>query len=255
MTDKSEIILDSSTPATTETTTTTTTESTATTFGGYATVEELVAAHDALKAQSVTATQTAESTETTQASKEIPSGEAATTTDEATAQKTVTDAGLDWSGLNDEYANAGKLSDETYAALEAKGIPRDAVDTYIRGRQAEADAYDTAVFGAAGGQAEYSSLVNWAANALTQAEKEAFNEAVVSGNAAKASLAVEALAARRARTTGTPPVSLLKGNAANTGVQPYKSREEMTADFRSARYKSDPAFRELVTQRMRVTHQ
>lgn len=255
MTDKSEIILDSSTPPATETTTNTT-EATATPYGGYATVEELVAAHDALKAQSATnaeAAQTAESPESKPASKEIPSATA--TTDEVTAQQTVTDAGLDWNGLNDEYANAGKLSDETYATLEAKGIPRDAVDTYIRGRQAEADAYDTAVFGAAGGQAEYSSLINWAANALTQAEKEAFNEAVVSGNAAKASLAVEALAARRARTTGTPPVNLLKGSAANIGVQPYKSREEMNADFRSAKYKSDPAFRELVTQRMRVTHQ
>jgi hypothetical protein len=50
-------------------------------------------------------------------------------------------------------------------------------------------------------------------------------------------------------------VNLLKGNAANTGVQPYKSREEMTADFRSAKYKSDPAFRAQVAERMRVTHQ
>jgi hypothetical protein len=254
MSDKSEIILDTSTAPASESSAT---ENTETTFGGFKSVEELVAAHEALKAQSSGSQAGAEgsseaTTEGKAPDKEIPAG--TENTDDA-AKHTVTNAGLDWDGLNTEYAKDGKLSDETYASLEAKGIPRDAVDTYIRGRQADADAYDSAVYGAAGGSAEYSSLVDWAKNALTQADKQAFNEAVTSGNAAKASLAVEALAARRSKGgRGTPPNNLLNGTGKSNGVQPYNSREEMSADFRSAKYKNDPAFRAQVVERMRVTH-
>ena len=218
----------------------------------------MVAAHEALKAQTSGSQAGADGTGETRTSegtpppKEIPQGDPGN--DDA-AKQTVTNAGLDWDGLNAEYAKDGKLSEGTYASLESKGIPREAVDTYIRGKQADADAFDNAVFNAAGGQAEYSSLIDWAKNTLTQAEKEAFNEAVTSGNAAKAQLAVEALAARRSKSgRGTPPTNLLNGTGKSNGVQPYASRDEMNADFRSAKYKNDPAFRAQVVERMRVTH-
>lgn len=224
-------------------------------FGGYTSVEELIAAHTALVEKTGAAASTeatpdtteseASPAEATQEGLEIP-------TDEA-AKETVAGAGLDWDGLNAEYAEHGKLTDETYEKLAKGGIPREAVDTYIRGKQAEVDAYETAVFGTAGSVEDYSSLVAWAKEGYTDTEKKAFNDAVTSGDVARAQLAVEALKARYSAKRGAPPTNLLKGGGDSAGVQPYKSRVEMTNDMRDKRYKTDPAFREQVTNRLRLS--
>nr|WP_255483645.1 hypothetical protein [Rhodanobacter sp. A1T4] len=177
---------------------------------------------------------------------EIPAGD-------GDAQKVVEGAGLDWDALNAEYAKDGKLSEETYAKLAKSSIPRNAVDTYIQGKQAQADAYDTAVYGTAGGQEAYGSLVSWAKSALSDSEKVAFNDAVTSGDAARAKMAVEALTARHAKTHGTPPQNLLNGKKAATGVEPFKSQAEVTAAMNSRAYKTDPAFRATVVERLALS--
>jgi len=224
-----------------------------TTYGGFKTVEELVAAHAELTAkQTVTpsaeeaaAAAAAANTETKPAL-EIPAG------DEG-AQKVVEGAGLDWAGLNTEYAEKGKLSDDTYASLEKAGIPKAEVDTYIRGKQAEVDAYDAAVYGTAGGTEQYMSLLGWAKENLAEAEKVEFNAAVTSGNPARAKMAVEALSARHAAKRGSPPGSLLNGKKAPTGAAPFKSQVEVTAAMRTPQYKNDPAFRAEVMERLRLS--
>lgn len=218
------------------------------TYGGFKTPEELVAAYEALKTPAkIEGTEVVDPpAEVEKPALEIPAG------DEG-AQKVVEGAGLDWAALNTEYAESGKLSEETYASLEKAGLPRVEVDTYIRGKQADADAYDAAVYGTAGGTEAYGSLIEWAKTNLTDAEKIAFNESVTSGNPAKAKLAVEALAGRHAAKRGAPPSSLLNGKKAATGVQPFKSQVEVTAAMRSPAYKSDPAFRAEVVERLRLS--
>ena len=227
------------------------------TYGGFKTVEELVAAHAELTAKQTTPTKTAEEIAADEAAAlaanegdkpalEIPAGD-------GDAQKVVEGAGLDWDALNAEYAKDGKLSEETYAKLAKSSIPRNAVDTYIQGKQAQADAYDTAVYGTAGGQEAYGSLVSWAKSALSDSEKVAFNDAVTSGDAARAKMAVEALTARHAKTHGTPPQNLLNGNKAATGVEPFKSQAEVTSAMNSRAYKTDPAFRATVVERLALS--
>jgi hypothetical protein len=228
-----------------------TTEQTSTEFGGYASLAELVAAHDALKnPQSAEQTSEAAAATDEKPAKEIPEDDQGAS-DDAAAQEAVSNAGLDWNALNSEYAQSGKLSDETYAKLDKAGIPKAEVDTYIAGKQAQSDAYDNAVFEAAGGSKEYSSLVEWAKAALSHDEKVAFNKAVTSGHTAEAALAVEALTARRAKTRGTPPSKLLDGRSDAAGVQPFKSQAEVVRAMRDPRYKSDPAYQAEVRERLR----
>jgi hypothetical protein len=247
MTEKTEITLDTTPPVEGS-------EAPASevTYGGYKTVEELVAAHAELTAKQVPA-KTAEelaaeaaALEGTKTPLEIPEGDAG-------AQKVVEGAGLDWAALNTEYAADGKLSEETYASLEKAGLPRSEVDTYIQGKQAQADAYDAAVYGTAGGAESYASLVTWAKSALSEADKVAFNDAVTSGDAAKAKLAVEALSARHAKTHGTPPTNLLNGKKAANGVDAFKSQAEVTTAMNSRQYKTDPAFRATVLERLALS--
>jgi len=224
-------------------------QQTETTYGGYKTVEELVAAHEALKTTQQAPSGEGTGNEAQPPAKTIPEGEGG----DAEAQKAVANAGLDWSALNNEYAEHGKLSDETYASLEKSGIPRAEVDTYIAGKQAQADAYDTAVFNAAGGADSYKALIEWAANNLSKDEKVAFNEAVQSGKPAVAALAVEGLSSRFAAKRGTPPGQLLSGGGNGAGTQPFKSHNEITAAMRDPRYKTDPAYRQSVTDRLAQT--
>ena len=251
MSEKSEITMTVETPPAEVAATTEAAAATEATYGGYKTVEELVAAHAELTAKQ-TATPTAEEAAAaaaaaeTKPALEIPAG------DEG-AQKVVEGAGLDWAGLNTEYAEHGKLSEETYASLDKAGIPKAEVDTYIRGKQAEVDAYDAAVYGTAGGNEAYLGLIEWAKGNLAEAEKIEFNSAVTSGNPARAKMAVEALAARHAAKRGAPPGSLLNGKKSPTGAAPFKSQVEVTAAMRSPQYKNDPAYRAEVMERLRLS--
>jgi hypothetical protein len=250
MSEKSEIQMTVDAPASTEQ------ADTPKPFGGYNSVEDLIAAHAALVEKSGASATSEAGTEGSQptteakpaAESEQPGLEIQT---DAAAQETVTKAGLDWDGLNSEYAEHGKLTDETYNKLADGGIPREAVDTYIRGKQAEVDAYETAVFGTAGSAENYSSLLTFAKDAYTDTEKKAFNEAVTSGDVARAQLAVEALKARFESKRGAPPKQMLAGQGGGAGAQGYKSRAEMTTDMRNPKYKSDPAFRDSVLERLR----
>lgn len=248
MSEKSEIVLEvESTPTPAETSTPASTDADFKTRTGFESPEELLAAYNALKTPAEGGEKPPVDSEAVKPeSKEIPTG------DEG-AQQAVEKAGLDWTALNTEYASNGKLSEETYASLEKAGIPKAEVDTYIRGKQADADAYDAAVYGTAGGTEAYGALIEWAKTNLTEAEKVAFNESVTSGNPAKAKLAVEALAGRHAAKRGAPPGSLLSGKKTPTGVQPFKSQAEVTTAMRSPAYKTDPAFRAEVVERLRLS--
>lgn len=211
--------------------------------GEFETAEELAEAYKALKA----AQNEKHKEDKKPDSKEIPTGD-------ESAKETVNKAGLDWDALNSEYAEHGSLSDDTYANLEKAGIPRDAVDTYIRGKTADAAAYDKAVYDLTGGQEGYSGLIEWARDALTDDEKSAFNAAVTSGNTAQATLAVEGLMARRAAKKGTPPSGLLNGSGHASGTKPFASQYEVTQAMRDPRYRNDDAYRKQVVERLRATN-
>lgn len=186
-------------------------------------------------------------------SKEIPTGEGAAPTAED-AYAIVEKAGLKWDDLYTQYAESGNLSDEQYETLKKSGWPRQVVDTFIRGRQAEVDQYDNAVFEAAGGKDDYAKMIDWAKGSLTPAEAKAFNDSITSGNIEQARLAVKGLNARFAAEATTPPGQLLNGKGGGTGgARPFQSNAEMTAAMNDRRYRNDPAYRKQVLDRLAVS--
>jgi hypothetical protein len=168
-------------------------------------------------------------------------------TDAAAAQAAAS-AGLDFGALEQEYLDKGTISPENYAALQAKGIGKEVVDSYIAGRQALAAQFATEVKSAAGGDEQFSKMVSWAATALTPAEINAFNNAVSSRDVATAKLAVAGLNARYAAQYGSQP-PLVGGKSAG-GAEGYQSQAQMVADMRDPRYKVDPAFRKAVENKI-----
>ncbi|WP_369933917.1 capsid assembly protein [Xanthomonas tesorieronis] len=225
---------------------------TANQFGGYSSVEELVAAHAALKATQVEPTGnsglTAKKEEEASAGAEDKGDESATT-DEAAADA-LKAAGLDQTVFTKEFAETGTISAESFASLEKAGFQKDLVEVYLDGLKARQATYEASIFAPAGGKDGYTKLLQWAGKNLEDADIDAFNSAVTSGDAARAKLAVAGLAAQAKQ--GTPTLLTGKAGAAD-GVKPYASRAEVQEAIRNPKYRTDPAYRDAHMARLRVS--
>lgn len=164
------------------------------------------------------------------------------------AKQTVSDAGLDWDALENEYATAGGLSEASLKALSEKGIPQNVVDSYIAGRKAEAAAYESKAFEVAGGKDQFTAMQEWAKTGMSAEQLSAYNDQVNSGNVHTMSLAVSALKSLYAAHKG--PTVLQGGTSVAATGDSFKSSKEVSKAVRDPRYKSDPAFRKEVEQKI-----
>lgn len=196
---------------------------------GVNTPEELAAAYEALKAGKQ------------ETPKITPEAAAAATAAEAAAA--ASSAGIDFPALEAEFASNGALKPETYAALEAKGFNKATVDGYIAGQTALADRIQTEIYGTVGGLEGYSAMTSWASQNLSQAEIEAFDNAVTNGSVETIKLAVHGLNARYRDAEGSAPTNLLGGHGGSAQTDVYRSTAELTAAMSDPRYAKDPAYR------------
>jgi hypothetical protein len=214
-------------------------------FGGeFKTVEELEAAYAASKTPAVAQEEDAEAAAAAAA-------EAAADEDKDKAvADALTSAGLDQTVFTEEFASTGTLSEDSFKSLADKGYPRELVDVYLDGLKARQANYQNAVYGPAGGESGYKEILAWAGKNLEADEIAAFNDAVTSGDAARAKLAVAGLTAQ---AKGTRAPSLLQGRATAGGIEPFKSRVEVQNAMRDPRYARDPAYRNEISERLRVS--
>lgn len=160
--------------------------------------------------------------------------------------------GLDYGEFSKEWEESGALSDASYQKLEGVGIPRALVDSYIAGQiaireQGKAFAEETVneLKGIAGSPEEYDSVVQWASANMSDAELDAYNTAVTSGNKALASMAVRGLVESYHREFGSNP-TLLGGQSGVDGGDVFHSMDEMTTAMSDPRYKTDSHYRKGV---------
>lgn len=165
------------------------------------------------------------------------------------AEKATQAAGLDMGALNAEYAEKGELAQESYDALEKAGISREYVDQFIAGQQAVAAKQSGEVKAIAGGDEGYEAMTGWAKENLTDAEIEAYNSAVNSGNMETTKLAVTGLKARYDANEGSDP-KLLSGKATGTGEKGFESWAQVTEAMKDARYEKDPAYQAEVQNKI-----
>jgi hypothetical protein len=168
---------------------------------------------------------------------------------EIEAKETVENAGLNFEELSESYAKNGELSETEYSKLESRGIPKDLVDQYIAGQQAIANNVQNEIYNNVGGQEAYTNMVQWATDNMSKGEISAYNQAVNSDNRASIDLAVQGLKARYDSANGREP-SLLGGRATQNVGESYESWAQVTADMNSPQYRSDPAFRQKVQEKI-----
>lgn len=144
----------------------------------------------------------------------------------------------------------GKLSDGTYEAAEAAGMPREVLDAYIAGQQAMADQLVSKVHTMAGGEEQYSTMLQWATKNWTAEEVAEYDRVIATGNVGSIGLAVRALKADFTTANGKAP-SLVQGDSDGKGeAAGFQSKAEMVAAMRDPRYKKDPAYRAEVARKI-----
>ena len=167
--------------------------------------------------------------------------------DQNKAEEIAKDAGLDIDQMQQWYSQNGQLSEEHYKALEKSGIPKDIVDQYIAGQEAQAEKYRDSIISKVGGQDNFSAMAEWAKVNMSEQEIAAYNKATSSADMAVVENAVLGLAYRYQSAVGKDP-KLLGGQTA--GSSGFQSVAQLTEAMKDPRYEKDPAYRKDVQNRL-----
>lgn len=175
--------------------------------------------------------------------------------DDAAARKTIVDAGVDIGAISKEFmSNDGKLTDGTMKLLTDKGIPKEAIDTYIAGAKAAAEGIVADITQVAGGSEKLAEVYNWAKANLSQSELAGYNAIMDQGNKDASRMVFESLFTRFNKATGTEPVLVTAPRAPTTsGPAPYESNAQIVAAVSDPRYRNDAAYRDAHYTRLNVT--
>lgn len=156
--------------------------------------------------------------------------------------------------LRGEFAKDGKLSDKSYQELAAKGVTKEIADGYIAGQVALAQNYAKSLHDSAGGEQEFSKIIDWAGQSLSEKAIEEGNKILKSGNTEAAATFIAGLKAQMQAALGVDPALVNGGSTrVNAGAQPFRSNEELVSAMKDPRYRSDPAYREDVYKRLAVS--
>ncbi len=156
---------------------------------------------------------------------------------------------------NTEFGEKGFLSPETFAKLDKAGIPKARVDEYIEGREAVAKQQTNMLQDIAGSEEVLKATIQWAGVNMTAAEADAYNNVLESGNTAALKLAFEGVFAKYSAAVGVDG-TLIEGESGpggGAGAKPFGSQQEVIDAMKTTGYKTDPAVRKVVEQRLAVT--
>ena len=156
------------------------------------------------------------------------------------------------------YANDGQLSEETISKFSEMSS-QDLVNAYLEiqanNPQAQTQALEmseaqvNSVQNAAGGEANYNRVVEWAASNLPDAQIDAFDSVVDSGNPAAIGIAFQGLQSQYNESNGYEG-RMLQGKPAASSGDIFRSQAELVAAMGDPRYDNDPAYRADVIQKL-----
>jgi hypothetical protein len=145
--------------------------------------------------------------------------------------------------------NEGKLDDASFAEAEKAGFPRQVIETYFAGLKALEATEMLSLETAAGGKETLTAARNWAATGLDDKDLAFYNANVT--NPATAEKAVQWLAEKY--KSANPSEGKLVNDTTPPGSQPgevFRSATEVTAAMADPKYKTDPAFRQTVAEKL-----
>ena len=156
-----------------------------------------------------------------------------------------------------EFFESGELSEASYKELaDNHKLPKEIVDTFMSGVQANQQLRMHEIHNAAGGEAEYKAMVDWGTKNLTEDDIASYNDAldkaVLQGDYRDLNTIVKGI---KAQMGGTEP-KYLKATTSNTSgstVKPFANRTEMQRAMADKRYSTDPKYNAEVVARLAVS--
>lgn len=160
-------------------------------------------------------------------------------------------------GLTDEemqayskqYFDNGKLDEDAYAALQAKGIPRVMVDQYIQGQQAMYQQAQAQVEKALGGAEQVQKVLQWAEANLTPERRDSLNKQLATADPATAATILRGLSVEAQIPTG----GLAASTTPSLAASPFRNDQELYEAIGNPRYKTDSAYRNEVQERAKAS--
>jgi len=159
------------------------------------------------------------------------------------------------------YANDGKLSPETIQKFQSMSSA-DLVNAYLEVTKSPdwqavppAQVPDVTqnqineVKNFAGGEQEYSNMVQWAGQNLDAQSIKAFDDIVASGNIETIKFAVSGLKSQYLNAVGFEG-NMIQGKAAPNRGDVFRSQAELVAAMSDRRYDNDPAYRQDVIEKL-----
>lgn len=155
--------------------------------------------------------------------------------------------------FSQEFFQSGELSEDSYTQLEEMGYPKDLVDAFIAGQQAILSTEQSQLFSVVGGEEAYREMQAWASENMSDSAKTAYNAAVESGDMEQATLAIRGLRDSYMRANGKVPSQIQGRSSGVPTITGFRSTRELTQAMRDPRYANDPAYRQDVEDRLRVS--
>ena len=155
------------------------------------------------------------------------------------------------------YANDGELSEDTIEAFSSMSS-QDLVNAYIEiqrnNPQASqgvelSEAQVNQVQNACGGEQNYNSVIDWAAQNLSDEAINAFDSVVDSGNPMAISIAFKGLQNEYNEANGYEG-RMIQGKAASSAGETFRSQAELVSAMADPRYDTDEAYRDDVLRKL-----
>ena len=165
------------------------------------------------------------------------------------------------SASDEYYKNDGKLSPETLQKFEGMSS-QDLVNAYLEVTKSPdwqaqppsevadiSDAQINSVKNAAGGEAAYQNMIQWAGANLDAKSIEAFDQIVNTGSLDAINFAVKGLKSQYDAANGVEG-TMVQGKAAPDRGDVFRSQAELVAAMSDRRYDNDPAYRQDVIEKL-----
>ena len=164
------------------------------------------------------------------------------------------------SATDEYYANGNQLTPETLQKFSSMSS-QDLINAYMEVQQLPeyqqaqqtpveiTDAQVNQIKNAAGGEAAYSNIINWAKSNLEAEQINAFDDVVNTGSVQAINLAVAGLKAQYDNANGVEG-RMVTGKAPTNSGDVFRSQQELVAAMNDPRYDRDPAYRQDVIEKL-----
>lgn len=163
----------------------------------------------------------------------------------------------EWNKWGQELRTQGTITPESREQIKKKyNLPDQMIDEYIQGVHARAKQTSQQAAELVGGTESLKTIMKWASEKLTDAERAMVNDQLSTSNWQTTLLGLQARMNKESPnpTMNEPKTQFNKVNAPSSpDITPFANRKEMTWAIRDKRYGVDSKYTQFVQERIRIS--